>query len=45
MEAGGTLPIQVTFTPEAKGARFANLTVEFADGHSAGPAQLSGYGR
>ncbi len=45
VEAGGTLPIQVTFTPEAKGARFANLTVEFADGHSAGAAQLSGYGR
>jgi len=45
IEAGGMLPIQVTFTPEAKGARFANLTVEFSDGSSAGPAQLSGYGR
>jgi len=42
---GATFSIQVTFTPELKGARFANLSLQFADGSSAGPAQLSGYGR
>ena len=45
VQPGATFPIQVSFTPEVKGARFANLTLEFADGTSAGPAQLSGYGR
>ena len=45
VEPGATFPMQVSFTPEVKGARFANLTLQFADGSSAGPAQLSGYGR
>jgi hypothetical protein len=45
VQPGATFPIQVSFTPEVKGARFANLTLQFADGSSAGPAQLSGYGR
>lgn len=43
--AGANCSIHVTFTPEAKGARFADLTLQFSDGTTAATAQLSGYGR
>jgi hypothetical protein len=41
---GALFQIHVAFKPDVKGARFANLTLQFTDGSSAGPAQLSGYG-
>ncbi len=41
---GAIFEMHVAFKPDVKGARFADLTLQFTDGSAAGPAQLSGYG-